>query len=63
MFILVGSICYKTKEITEFEWQEWILIVEIFLFVILIIDGLLGFTHSRINGDYEEASTDDLDNV
>ena len=63
MFILVGSICYKTKEISEFEWQEWILIVEIILFVILIIDGLLGFTHSRINGDYEEASTDDLDNV
>ena len=58
MLILTGSIMFKTDVIDSVEWQQWVIVTEIALFVILVIDGILGFAQHRING-YNLADTDD----
>jgi hypothetical protein len=48
-------------DIDETSWQEWVIVVEGILFVVITIDCIIGFTHYRINGDYMMAETEDDD--
>jgi hypothetical protein len=59
--LLLGSICYKLDDIDETSWQEWVIVVEGVLLLIIAIDCIIGFTHSRINGEYMMAYTEDDD--
>lgn len=59
--LLIGSIFYKMDDIDETSWQEWVIVVEGILFVVITIDCIIGFTHYRINGDYMMAETEDDD--
>lgn len=59
--LLIGSICYKLGDIDETSWQEWVIVVEGILFLVIAIDCIIGFTHSRINGEYMMAYTEDDD--
>ena len=47
--LLTGSIFYKVDTIDEIEWQIWVIVTEAVLFIVLVTDGILGFTQSRIN--------------
>lgn len=56
---MVGSICYKTDEIDSVKWEEWVIATEIIMLIALIVDGILGFTQNRINGEYNSVPTSD----
>ena len=57
--LMVGSICYKTDEIDSVKWEEWVIATEIIMLIALIVDGILGFTQNRINGEYNSVPTSD----
>ena len=61
--LLVGSISYKTEGIDEKDWQEWVIVTEIVLLVMLVVDSILGFVHNRINGEYSMVDLDDTDEL
>lgn len=62
--LLIGSICYKTNDILETEWQQWVIVTEVVLLAMLIIDGILGFTNNRYkNIEYGEVFTEDVDDL
>ena len=57
--LTIGSLCYKTEQIDNLQWEEWVIVTEILFFIALVIDGILGFTQNRINGEYDAVGTDD----
>lgn len=57
--LLIGSILYKTKELNEQAWQEFVIVTELVLLSMLLVDTVIGFTHRGINGTYGAVSTDD----
>ncbi|MDA7839088.1 hypothetical protein N9A45_02020 [bacterium] len=59
--LLVGSILYKTKHIDEQTWQEFVIATELGLFVMLLVDTVIGFAQRGINGSYGAVNTDDVD--
>ncbi len=59
--LLTGTLFYKTNQIDEKEWQEWVIVTEVVLFVMLLIDIILGFAQKRINGEYSSVESDDYD--
>lgn len=59
--LLIGSILYKTKDIDEHTWQEFVIVTELGLLAMLLIDSLIGFAHRGINGSYGVVNTEDDD--
>lgn len=59
--ILIGSILYKMEELTQTNWEYYILAIEGILLLVLITDGFIGFLHQGIK--YAAAPTNDNSNV
>ena len=46
--LLVGSILYKTNEMTAKEWEMFVMMVEGTILLFLLIDFVIGFQQDRI---------------
>jgi len=56
--LLIGSILFKTGNLTSNLWSEYIMGVQIFTLIIIVIDSVLGFSNDHIYGGVEQQPVD-----
>lgn len=59
--LLATSILFKTNDIDNHEWQECVLIIEGVFLAVIVLDGIIGFTQSRIK--WSAIETSDVDEL
>jgi len=56
--LLVGSILFKTENLTSNLWSEYIMSVQVFTIVIIIIDSILGFSNKHTYDSVDQLPSD-----